>query len=342
MVWARVLCIAISAEAVSPWVQWNVPYVPGAVINDTDLPAGGFTPGNPNRQFLSLAVMPGTTASNKTGVHLFAHGSGGVLPSIGATDLESILTAGYALITWESVTDLNGNADYTPAEYVATCRADLQLVLAWLVANAEAFNLDLNDVNFGGRSRGSMCSWGAAHADHPELNVTGIYMYNAMPFQSATDAEFEVVVLDPITVDSPPTYLAYGPWCPKPITQSCVPSPNPADIHNPRFGQKIVQRYGELGIGNRITLTDGMDAANLNTTIYVYFDLFIESLYDLSETTTPPTTLASTLAPTTVILDVHTDIDHGTDDGTSCATSLWDRRPRVLMAAVLAAVAALC
>lgn len=297
---------AAGAGAAGVWTLEKVPYVPGAVLNDTDLPTGGFTPANPNRQHLSLALVPGASSSNRTGVHVFAHGSGGTVPGLSLTSVSSMRAAGYAALSWESVTDLNGNSEFTPAEYVATCLADLELVLAWLVNNADQYGLDLNDVNMGGRSRGSVCSWAAAHADHPGLNVSGIYMYNALPLNAQTDADFEVIALDPIGVDSPPAYLAYGPECPKPIdVDGCEPTPMVEqwngvfrlDIHNPRFGQKIVDRYEELGAGDRITLSDGMTNANISS-IYFYFESFIESLkLNVNPGPAPPST-PPTAAPT--------------------------------------------
>jgi len=270
--------------------------------------------------------MPGASPSNRSGVHLFAHGSGGTVPGLNNQEIDKIQAAGYAALSWESITDFNAVAGFTEADKMATCVADLELVLAWLVDNADLYHLDLNDVNMGGRSRGSICSWGAAHTNHPGLNISGIYMYNAIPMNAQTDAVFEDFALQPIAASSPPAYLAYGPECPKPINATyCLPTPlveagngqlRP-DIHNPRFGQKIVDRYEALGAGDRINISDGMTNANINN-IYFYFESFVASL-EVNPGPVPPSTPPS--APTPPPSTPTTAQTIGTQPATTPATT---------------------
>eukprot|EP00588_Corethron_pennatum_P024473 CAMPEP_0194316200 /NCGR_PEP_ID=MMETSP0171-20130528/13018_1 /TAXON_ID=218684 /ORGANISM="Corethron pennatum, Strain L29A3" /LENGTH=137 /DNA_ID=CAMNT_0039072359 /DNA_START=1 /DNA_END=410 /DNA_ORIENTATION=+ len=132
--------------------------------------------------------------------------------------------------------------------------SDFELLWEWFQTNAEKYGLDPNSVIIGGRSRGSIASWMMAQSQ--KSAIRGIYMHNALPegVWMAGDATW----LEPVTSGSPPAYLTYGPECPKPIIQSCTPSPDPKDIHNPLYGQKIVDRYTDLGMAAMITLKDGL------------------------------------------------------------------------------------
>lgn len=211
-------------------------------------------------------------------VYLFAHGNGGTA-NLNAGELGQFVIAGYSVISWESVTKLDG-ASF--AEDLATCKADLELVFAWFKENAAAYNFDPNAVVIGGRSRGSICSWDMAHSGKPEIQ--GLYMYNALPDGVWMGAN--APWLPAITAEkSPPAYLVFGPECPKPITQDCVPSPDPGDRHSPRNGQKIVDRYTQLGL--EITLTDGLENNNIGV-----FDLFPDCAASLAGTAAQTTTTA--------------------------------------------------
>ena len=74
----------------------------------------------------------------------------------------------YSLVGWESVSTISDTADLT------TCQSDLALVMGWLNENAGLYNLDVNNIIMGGRSRGSMCSWMSAHSG--DAGIKGIYM----------------------------------------------------------------------------------------------------------------------------------------------------------------------
>lgn len=221
---------------------------------------GPFTRDDPDRQHLHVYYDDAPTVP--TPVYFFAHGNGGT-PAIGGQEAATLRNAGYSVISWESVTYIEGEED------VETCVADADLVFGWAKENALQYNLDMSRVVIGGRSRGSVCSWQLAHSSNPEIK--GLYMYNALP-DGAWLGDWDPT--QDVTESSPPAYLAYGPECPKPITQDCDPN----DGHNPRHGQTIVDRYEHLGLGQDITLTDGMHDENGQTpNIMLYFPAFTAS-----------------------------------------------------------------
>jgi acetyl esterase/lipase len=256
---------ALSALIVAPlataqWTETFVPYVTGTQPYGEG--EGPFLRNNPKRQHLHIAQTPST---EPTPVYFFAHGNGGTAagsPVAGwAPELSIVQAAGYSVISWESVTTLDAPED------TDVCWADAALVFEWFRANAAIYNLDPNKVIIGGRSRGSVCSWSLAQT--PDPAIQGMYFYNSLPDRTwlVPDPPWKPLV----TKDSPPAYLAYGPLCPKPIIaegpQACAPVPY--DGHNPKNGQKIVERYAEVGLSASITLKDGFESLG-----YGLFDEF--------------------------------------------------------------------
>merc|ERR1719343_427994 len=98
-------------------------------------------------------------------------------------------------------------------------------------------------------------------------------MHGALPDPDTTQ-NFAVPL---VTAESPPILLTYGPECPKPIKQDCVTSPEPGDIHNPKNGQKIMDKYNEVGLGSQANLIDGMDNAGILNVLF-YFPSFASAL----------------------------------------------------------------
>lgn len=239
------------------------------VCTDGKCHEDGFKLDDPKRQHLHIYHNAG--ASKPTPFYIFAHGNGGkaaMLTTAGKI-IDDVAREGYSTVSWESVQRIQTTAD------LQTCQSDLALVMGWLNENAGLYNLDVNNIIMGGRSRGSMCSWMSAHSGDP--GIKGIYMHSALPNeQTAT-------FIDAVTANSPPAYLPYNTECPKPIKQDCrscrFPETGPTckeDIHNPRYGQQVVERYIELGIGDNITLTDGMSKAGFRP--MYYFSDFVQIL----------------------------------------------------------------
>jgi len=67
-------------------------------------------------------------------------------------ELHTIATAGYATISWESIQNI-GNPEEAQIGV-----ADAQVMLDWVRANADNYNLDPDHIVVGGRSRGSIIS----------------------------------------------------------------------------------------------------------------------------------------------------------------------------------------
>jgi len=247
------------------WTETFIPYNNDDNNIDDDLfgPHGPYTLDDPLRQHLHILKAPSNVP---TPVYFYAHANNGKASGLDPEDMDIFIEAGYSIISWESVTTLDS------PESVETCWSDFELVWSWFKENAATHNLLSSSVIIGGRSRGSVCSWPMAHSEKPEIQ--GIYVYNALPdsvWQNDNDSWVEDV-----TTGSPPAYLVYGPECPKPITQECLPSPDPTDGHNPRNGQKIVDRYTDLGIDSKIELIDGLENDGIG--IYDLFPSFAASL----------------------------------------------------------------
>lgn len=185
---------------------------------------------DPNRQWLNIHLD--YDQSQPSPVYLFAHGNGGSADGVSENELNAIANAGYAVVSWESIPTIKS------PEEAAIGVADAQVVFDWVIANADTYNLDPNHIVVGGRSRGSIISWQLAHSNHP--SITGIYMYNALP-QSAWQDTDTWSPVDEITIDSPTTYLVYGPDF------------DDDDGHNPVNVDPVLARYDELGIGDKIT-----------------------------------------------------------------------------------------
>jgi hypothetical protein len=185
---------------------------------------------DPERQWLNIHLA--NDQSKPMPIYLFAHGNGGSADNMSEKELHAIANEGYANVSWESIPTISG------ADEAAIGIADAQVMFEWVRANADTYNLDPDHIVVGGRSRGSIISWQLAHSNHP--SIKGIYMYNALP-QSAWQDVGTWSPVNEITIDSPTTYLVYGPDF------------DDDDGHNPVYVDPVIARYEELGIGDNIT-----------------------------------------------------------------------------------------
>lgn len=256
---------------------WTEQYIGYGDAIDFDFDDGDFGPPgseynrtDDRRQHLHLLRHP--NAPGPAPVYIYAHANGGTAWLLQDSFKRSVVAeAGYALISWESVTTLDG------AEDSEVCMTDLDLVLQWARDHSAEHGLDMSRVVLGGRSRGSACTWPAAHSGDP--TIKGIYMYNALP----DPAWANLTAWDPaeeVKASSPPILLTYGPGCPTdPPQAGCDVD---GDIHNPHNGQIIVDKYGELGMASNARLIQGMadDSGNVGN-IAVYFPAFTQALATL-------------------------------------------------------------
>jgi len=227
-----------------------------AIWDHTDIKYGTE---DPNRQWLNIYLAD---SAEPTPVYLFAHGNGGSANNMPQVELDTIASEGYTTVNWESIPTIQTHED------LLITWSDAQLVFDWVRANAAAYNMDPDHIVIGGRSRGSGASWPLAHSGHAAIK--GLYMYNALPKGFWLSPELWSP-LENVSIDSPPTYLAYGPL-PEDVT----------NMHNPTNVDAVVDLYATLGLGDNITLTDGMTAANL-TDIMHYFPEFAATLVGSAE-----------------------------------------------------------
>lgn len=264
---SSLVCVVVNGF----WEEMYVMYADNTLPNLLNYTGPYVFANQTDRQHLHYRRPPTTSPSIKHPTYFFAHGNNGTADGMRSDEIATVIMAGYAVISWESITSIKGDND------TATCWSDHQLVMKWAVDNAETLQLDTTRFVIGGRSRGSVCSWPVAHGVAytgdlvvPDTySVIGIHMYNALPIGSQAWTA-DTFPLSTVSLGSPRLQFNYGPNCTGgPVEDgpaTCEPpnlSPNPVDIHNPWHGQKILLKYASLGIGGKANLMMGLtDAAN--------------------------------------------------------------------------------
>lgn len=220
----------------------------------------GIQYGTEDRQFLDLYKA---ASDCPTPVYFDAHGNGGTT-AMPTQIVEDLNANGITIIAWESLTSVS-----TPEE-VETGWADAELMFQWVIDNAETYNLDISNLIIGGSSRGSILSWKYGHSG--ETNIKGLYMYNALPSNAWGDPDWWFPPND-VTTASPPVQFVY-----KREPGSFADPVNP-DIHDPVNGMTIMERYEELGIGERAKLVHSIGETD-NTDRYQFLVDFALSVVD--------------------------------------------------------------
>jgi hypothetical protein len=153
------------------------------------------------------------------------------------------LAEGTAIVSWESIAKVQGPSDFR------ICAADAKVMFAWVKEHAVTYNFDIEKIVIGGQSRGSFVSWELAFTS--DAGIVGIYMGQALPGKS-----FNERLLEPITKNAPPIFLAYRK---EPGVEG--------DIHDPAHGLRVVGRYKDLGIGDRAELVHSLNDTGNNQVI---------------------------------------------------------------------------
>ena len=146
-----------------------------------------------NRQWLNLYLPSG---SEPAPVFIYAHHNGSTADDVKCSWADPTVAAGIAIVSWESIAKVQGLSDFE------ICAADAKVMFAWVKENAATYNFDIDKIFVGGQSRGSFVSWELAHSRDP--SIVGIYMGQALPGRS-----FNERLLEPITKNAPPIFLAY-------------------------------------------------------------------------------------------------------------------------------------
>ncbi|MEM9280477.1 MAG: hypothetical protein AAGA96_01500, partial [Verrucomicrobiota bacterium] len=188
----------------------------------------------------------------------FAHANGGTAHSLERHVVRNLTREGFTIISWESIATAQSGAD------LKTIWEDSFLAFEWIKDNATRYRLDPDNIIVGGRSRGTGASWKLAHSLDP--SIKGLYMIQALGDRHWLDLS----LFDPrknVTAKSPPLFLPY------------FLEPGTTDSHDPEHGFKIVKRYEELEIGDKITLEHSLKS-RANKDPYQFFSEFAASLVD--------------------------------------------------------------
>jgi hypothetical protein len=193
--------------------------------------------GDGDSRYLHLYLAPSDTP---VPVYIWSHANGADIQRPGSAGdfkqaaFDSLRMNGISAISWESVPQVASAQDYLK------CRDDMYAVLDWVIAHAATYNLDATRIVTGGRSRGSLVSWKASHDPKYAGRIKGIYSEQLAGVAWAWDGD------DPrqyITPDSPALFLTY------------ITAPEETDnAHNPSYGKLLVEKYSQLGIGDRASI----------------------------------------------------------------------------------------
>ena len=168
--------------------------LPGALFGQVKTPTHPHVSYGPeDRQWLNLYLPSG---SEPAPVFLYAHHNGSTADDVKDSWANPSLAEGIAIVSWESIAQVKGLPDFQ------ICAADAKVMFAWVKEKAATYNFDIDKIFIGGQSRGSFVSWELAHSLDP--SIVGIYMGQALPGRS-----FNERLLEPITENAPPIFLAY-------------------------------------------------------------------------------------------------------------------------------------
>ena len=206
--------------------------------------------GSDDRQWLNLYLPSG---SKPAPVFIYAHHNGSTADDVRSSWADATVAAGIAIVSWESIAKVKGLSDFQ------TCAADAKVVFAWVKENATTYNFDIDKMFIGGQSRGSFVSWELAHIK--DAGIVGIYMGQALPGRS-----FNERLLEPITKNAPPIFLAYRK------EPGVV-----GDNHDPEHGLRVLKRYKELGIGDKAELVHSLSDTK-NSEVMQFLPKFVRSV----------------------------------------------------------------
>ena len=216
--------------------------------------------GSEDRQFLDLYKAE---SDCPTPIYFDAHHGGGNT-SIPDSLVNNLNAQGISIISWESLPTISSS------EEAQTGWDDAELMFQWVFDNAVTYNLDTSNMIIGGSSRGSVLSWVYGHRPNP--NVKGLYMYNALPSTAWAFPDLWLPT-ENVNNESPPIYFVY-----RREPGSSTHPINP-DIHDPNYGTIIVNKYQDLGIGDKAILVHSIGQTN-NTDKYQFLVDFALSVIE--------------------------------------------------------------
>ncbi len=206
--------------------------------------------GPEERQWLNLYLPSG---SEPAPVFVYAHHNDATANDVKESWANPTLEAGIAIVSWESIAKTKGPKDSL------VCMEDSDVMFDWIKDNADTYNLDVDNIIIGGQSRGSGVSWRLAYSQ--KAGIVGIYMGQALPMR-----KFNERMLEPITKNAPPIFLAYRK---EPGAMG--------DIHDAAHGLRVVEKYKELGIGDSAELVHSLSETK-NSQVMQFVPKFVRSV----------------------------------------------------------------
>ncbi len=171
-------------------------------------------------------------------VYFYAHARGNN-PRQAEKFVDDLLSCGVSVISWNSIRDIQ------TLDQVRKSWEDAETAFQWVINNADELGLNPRYVVIGGTSRGSVISWPLAHSGHPAIR--GICMQEALPIK-AWQLPNVWLPTENVNKHSPPMQLTYF----RVPGVSDLPERHRAfDNHDPKFGQRIADRYAQEGIRER-------------------------------------------------------------------------------------------
>lgn len=186
--------------------------------------------------------------SIKRPIVIWAHQGGGH-PNNFADEATVLNSMGVHALSWGTQSKEN----YTTMEEIDSLANS---VLDWVIANADEYKIDTNQIIISGQSRGSGYSWHLAYRGDP--GIKGIYMANGLGEKISNS----VNLTGNITEDAPPIFFTWKPG-----------AGLDGDRHTQTGAISVTNKYHSLGISDRVL---GYEVDNED--LYQYLPDFIRNV----------------------------------------------------------------
>lgn len=197
---------------------------------------------------LNIYLSDASKRGELTPLYVWAHGNGGSSDSFNEELWIELNAAGISAISWDSISLVQTDEDRLQ------CESDLLKVMDFIFENSDRYNFDTNKIVIGGTSRGSFITWEYSH-QNPDI-VKGIYSTGAL----GDPLLWEDRGWEPgnyVHSKSPPLFFAYPQ------------TPGDGDIHNPKSGKIIQEKYEELGMAYRARVEHSLNKRGLNRWAFI-------------------------------------------------------------------------
>jgi hypothetical protein len=198
---------------------------------------------------LNIYLADKSKNGQPTPLYVWAHGNGETLDAFDDKLWQRLSSAGISAISWESVANIQNGSD------LKECAKDFEIVMNYIIANASKYNIDTNKIVVGGTSRGSLVSWDYSHQS--KGRIKGVYSTGALGDPMLWGSWVSWEPRDAINPNSPPFIFTYPA------------SPGDGNIHNPKSGELIKEKYEELGIGERARVEHSLNKKGINRWEYI-------------------------------------------------------------------------